>query len=77
MTKDEAILNALRACGSDDKQLADAVLVLGSRVTEKGGAFFYNDRNAAASVGESFAEPASRSCAKMVVPPRVKATSSA
>jgi hypothetical protein len=44
MTKDEAILNALRACGSDDKQLADAVLVLGSRVTEKGGAFFYNDK---------------------------------
>jgi hypothetical protein len=45
MTKDEAILNALRACGSDDKQLADAVLVLGSRVTEKGGAFFYNDKS--------------------------------
>jgi hypothetical protein len=35
----------LRACGSDDKQLADAVLVLGARVTEKGGAFFYNDKN--------------------------------
>jgi hypothetical protein len=44
-TKDEAILSALRACGSDDKQLADAVLVLGIRVTEKGGAFFYNDKN--------------------------------
>ena len=43
MTKDEAILNAWRACGSDDKQLADAVLVLGSRVTEKSGKFFYND----------------------------------
>jgi len=42
-TKDEAILSALRACGSDDKQLADAVLVLGIRVTEKGGKFFYND----------------------------------
>jgi hypothetical protein len=43
MTKDEAIVGALRACGSDEKQLADAVLILGSRVTEKGGAFFYND----------------------------------
>jgi hypothetical protein len=44
-TKDEAILSALRACGSDDKQLADAVLVLGIRVTEKSGQFFYNDKN--------------------------------
>src|ERR1700691_2054704 len=45
MSKDEAILSALRACGSNEQQLADAVLVLGNRVTEKGGAFFYNDKN--------------------------------
>ena len=45
MSKDEAILSALRACGSDDKQLTDAVLVLGARVTEKGGAYCYNDKN--------------------------------
>jgi hypothetical protein len=45
MSKDEAILSALRACGSNEQQLADAVLVLGNRVTEKSGAFFYNDKN--------------------------------
>lgn len=43
MTKDEAIKSALRACGSNDSQLDDAVLVLISRVSEKAGAFFYND----------------------------------
>jgi len=43
MTKDEAILSALRACGSDEKQIADALIVLGSHVTEKAGKFFYND----------------------------------
>jgi hypothetical protein len=45
MTQDEAILTALRAYGSDDKQLADAALILGPRVTEKDGAVFYNDKS--------------------------------
>ena len=43
MTKDEAIRAAFAAFGSNEIQSADAVTVLGSRVTEKGGAFFYND----------------------------------
>lgn len=43
MTKDEAILHAFRTFGSDEKQLADALLVVGVRLTEKSGAFFYND----------------------------------
>jgi hypothetical protein len=43
MTKDEAIKAAFAAFGSNEIQAADAVLVLGSRVTEKSGAFFYND----------------------------------
>jgi hypothetical protein len=43
MTKDEAIKAAFAAFGSNEIQTADAVLVIGSRVTEKGGAFFYND----------------------------------
>jgi hypothetical protein len=43
MTKDEAIKAAFAAFGSNEIQTADAVTVLGSRVTEKGGAFFYND----------------------------------
>jgi len=42
-TKDQAITNALKALGSNDSQVADGLIVLGSRVTEKGGAFFYND----------------------------------
>ena len=42
-TKDEAIKAAFAAFGSNEIQTADAVLVIGSRVTEKGGAFFYND----------------------------------
>jgi len=45
MSKDAAITAALRALGSNDSQLADAVLVLGSRVTEKSGQFFYNDKS--------------------------------
>jgi hypothetical protein len=42
-TKDTAITAALKALGSNDSQVADGLIVLGSRVTEKGGAFFYND----------------------------------
>jgi hypothetical protein len=42
-TKDDAIKAAFAAFGSNEIQSADAVTVLGSRVTEKGGAFFYND----------------------------------
>jgi hypothetical protein len=42
-TKSEAIKAAFAAFGSNEIQTADAVTVLGSRVTEKGGAFFYND----------------------------------
>jgi hypothetical protein len=43
MSKDAAITAALKALGSNDSQVADGLIVLGSRVTEKGGAFFYND----------------------------------
>jgi len=43
ITKDEAIRAAFVAFGSNEIQTADALLVLGSRVTEKSGAFFYND----------------------------------
>jgi len=43
MTKDEAIKAAFAAFGSNEIQTADAVLVIGSRVTEKSGQFFYND----------------------------------
>ena len=42
-TKAEAIKAAFAAFGSNEIQSDDAVTVLGSRVTEKGGAFFYND----------------------------------
>lgn len=42
-TKDDAIKAAFAAFGSNEIQTADAVLVIGSHVTEKGGAFFYND----------------------------------
>jgi hypothetical protein len=45
MSKDAAITAALKALGSNDSQVADAVLVLGSRVTEKSGQFFYNDKS--------------------------------
>lgn len=43
MSKDAAITAALKALGSNDGQVADGLIVLGSRVTEKDGAFFYND----------------------------------
>jgi hypothetical protein len=43
MTKDEALKAAFAAFGSTDIQTADAVMVLGSRVTERAGQFFYND----------------------------------
>jgi hypothetical protein len=42
-TKDEAIRAAFVAFGSNEIQTADALLVLGSRVIERGGEFFYND----------------------------------
>lgn len=45
MSKDAAITAALKALGSNDSQVADSLLVLGSRVTEKNGTFFYNDKN--------------------------------
>jgi acyl-CoA synthetase (NDP forming) len=41
--KGTAIIEAFKALGSNDAQVLDAVLVVGTRVTEKAGQFFYND----------------------------------
>ncbi len=41
--KGTVIIEAFKALGSNDAQVLDAVLVLAPRVTEKNGAFFYND----------------------------------
>jgi len=43
MSKEATIIETMRACGSNDTQVLDAVLVLAPRVTEKAGQFFYND----------------------------------
>ena len=44
MSKDDAIqTGASNSSAVNESQLADAVILLGPRVTEKGGAFFYND----------------------------------
>jgi hypothetical protein len=42
MTKDDAIKAAFAAFGSTEIQISDAVLLLGSRITEKAGQFVFN-----------------------------------
>jgi hypothetical protein len=43
MDKSQAIIETMRACGSSDAQVLDAVTVLSAKITEKNGQFFYND----------------------------------
>lgn len=43
MSKESTIIEAFKSFGSTDAQIVDALLVIGERVTEKSGQFFYND----------------------------------